>query len=221
MGLLGCLIPYGGSLTLLRETAAIGKVAGIVGRDQLGVAIHGNDPLGVLLGRDGLLPGDHAENGNPLPHAALLIPGGKGPEQGLVLPALSALFHAKAIDLPADQRFVVHLLDAAGGKVGQQRPSLHISEDRPQHGMGVLGSLPFPQLVHVERKLLFVLAGEIPHLLAEGVGSGCAGPSGGILRHRENDLGFLLVHHPGLAEMSPAVQRDLDIRTGNDVADGG
>ena len=56
MGLLGCLIPHGGSLAILGKSAAIGEVSGIIGGDQLGIAIHGDDPLGMLPGRDGLIP---------------------------------------------------------------------------------------------------------------------------------------------------------------------
>ena len=221
MSLLGCLIPYGGSLTLLREAAAIGKVAGIVGRDQLGVAIHGNDPLGVLLGRDGLLPGDHAEDGRPLPHAALLIPGSESLEKSSILPALSACFQAKPVDPPADQVLVVYLSDPADSKIPQQSPPLHVTQNGPEHRVGVFGSCPFPQLIHIESKLLLICTREIAHLLAEGMGSRSTGPSGRIFRHGNDNLWLLPVYRARLAKVPFPVQRDLDIRTGNDVADGG
>ena len=77
-----------------------------------------------------------------------------------------------------------------------------------------------PQLLHVEGKLSLIPAGEISHLLAEGMCGRSAGPSRGILRHGKNDLRLLSVHLPRPAEVSLTVQRDLDVRTGDSVPDG-
>lgn len=48
-------------LRIAGEAPAIGEVAAVVGRDQLGVSVEGDDALRVLLSRNIIAAGDHAQ----------------------------------------------------------------------------------------------------------------------------------------------------------------
>ena len=105
--LLRRLVAHGRGLRIVCEAAPIGKAAGVVGGDQLGVGAQVDDLLGVLAGWRGVFTGNHAKRGLPGFRGCIVVD--EGLEEALILPAGGRLIFRTCFHAPAD-----HLLFLGG-----------------------------------------------------------------------------------------------------------
>lgn len=101
--LLRCLVTHSCSLRIVCEAAPIGKAAGVVGGDQLGVGAQVDDLLGVLAGGRGVFTGNHAKRGLPGFRGYIVVD--EGLEEALILPAGGRLIFRTCFHAPADHLF--------------------------------------------------------------------------------------------------------------------
>ena len=71
---------------------------------------------------------------------------------------------------------------------------MDIGQDGLEHGVAVGGVGPRRQMFHIEAVLFLIVGGHVAELVAEGVGSGSAGASGGFLGGGDENFGFALIH---------------------------
>ena len=140
--LLRRLIAHGHGLRIVCEAAPIGKAAGVIGGDQLGVGAQVDDLLGVLAGGRGVFAGNHAKRGLLRFRGCIVVD--KGLKEALVLPAGGRFIFRACLYAPAD-----HLLFLGGKPLFVQGdhaplrqifnncPPLHIAGDGGELGEAV------------------------------------------------------------------------------------
>ena len=101
--LLRCLVTHSCSLRIVCEAAPIGKAAGVVGGDQLGIGIQVDDFFRMLAGRRGKHSGDHAKRGLLRSCGCIVVD--EGLEEALILPAGGRLIFSTCLYTPADHLF--------------------------------------------------------------------------------------------------------------------
>ena len=100
-------VAHGGRLSFIQKPPPVGKAAPIVGRDQLGISVYRDDPLGVLQGSRFSLSLDHAQDFLPRRQQAAIVRL-KCCKQVPVFPA-RRLLPVDAQDTPAHQQLLVVL----------------------------------------------------------------------------------------------------------------
>ena len=58
---LGSFVAHGHCLGIIGKPPPIGEATGVIGRNQLGIGAEVNELLGMLRGRNCILPGGHAK----------------------------------------------------------------------------------------------------------------------------------------------------------------
>ena len=174
MDFLGGLITHGHCLGIIGKPPPIGEAAGVVGRNQLGIGAEIDELLGMLRGRNCILPGCHAKYRGCLLGRGVVI--NKGMKQAAILPAGGAFIVLAGIHSPAH-----HLLFLDGKTVfiqGNQTKSrqvrqncafFHIAGNGVKLWVGVGGVLPVVQLGQICLVFLGILRGEKPDLVTQGV----------------------------------------------------
>ena len=140
--LLRRLVAHSCSLRIVCEAAPIGKAAGVVGGDQLGVGAQVDDLLGVLAGGRGELPGDHAKRGLLGFRGCIVVD--KGLEETLILPAGGRLIFPTSLYTPADdllfldrKALFIQCDQAALSHIRCDCPLFHIAGDGGELGVAV------------------------------------------------------------------------------------
>ena len=103
VNLLRRLVAHGRGLRIVCEAAPIGKAAGVVGGDQLGVGVQVDDLLGVLAGGRGVFTGNHAKRGLLRSCGCIVVD--EGLEKALILPAGGRLIFPTCLYAPTDHLF--------------------------------------------------------------------------------------------------------------------
>ena len=140
--LLRCLVAHSCSLRIVCEAAPIGKAAGVVGGDQLGVGAQVDDLLGVLAGGRGVFTGNHAKRGLLRFRGCIVVD--EGLEEALILPAGGRLIFPTCLYTPADdllfldrKAFFIQCDQAALGHIRCDCSLFHIAGDGGELGVAV------------------------------------------------------------------------------------
>ena len=224
VGLLRSKIAHRQRLIFLRKPPTVGKTACIVGRNELCVAVHGNDPLGVLECNRPNASFNHTKRRLAFRQQADVIRL-KCAQKVPIFPARRFLA-ADPQHAPADQQLLGILLfrirrySAAPRQIVQNGATYHVGENGVKKRMGMGRGPPCAQRRQIAFMGLPVRPGHIFQLVAQRMGRKAAGPSGGFLRGRNQDLRLVLRHASCRQEGSLCVQRHLQIGAGQQVPDG-
>ena len=220
--LLRCLITNRNCLFLLRKPAPVGKAAGIIGRDQLGVSVDGDDALGMLICGSFFFTCDHTENHFTRVICRIVIC--KCPEQAVIQPAG---IDAVTEDIPPYQHLFIFrqplgidLHQTTAQQVRKDGFTFDVIQNCGQLRMRICRCFPIGELIHIKPELLFVLGDQIADLIAERMGAGGTRPSGGAFCGRDDDLRLAFIHDSGIDEFAIGIQGDLQFGPGDDMTHG-